>query len=280
MPILLSTENMDEVFDIALPGDDWIVANHACVCNLDHDSWAPDNWTAENCAWTPLEHPAALGTSTPISPDEKPPHTHTLLNGGLFLYYPSPKLWEDILATFQSSKELSTYQFPDQDFLASYFLAKWVPLSWKFNALKTMENWHPNIWRDEEVRGLHYIVDKPWEKRVASDGIGGHLGRDGKTHSWWWEVWESWRSERSGGGELLKGLDELVAKQLDEEADSKQCGENKKNGLPVPIPDSPARKRGMELLEQEKAIGNPGPHFPAFRKPRSGERGHGPVVRP
>lgn len=272
--------NMDEVFDLALPGDDWIAANHACVCNLDHDSWAPGNWTAENCAWTPLEHPAALGTSTPISPDDKPPHTHTLLNGGLFLYHPSPKLWEDILATFHSSKELSTYQFPDQDFLASYFLAKWVPLSWKFNALKTMENWHPNIWRDEEVRGLHYIVDKPWEKRVASDGIGGHLGRDGKTHSWWWDIWEAWRSKRAGEGELLKVLDELVANPLDEEVDNKQCGENKKNGLPVPIPDSPARRRGMDLLERERANGNLGPQFPVFRKPRPGERGHGPVVRP
>ena len=297
-------KNMDEVFDIAMPGNDWIAANHSCVCNLDHDSWAKEDWTSENCAWTPLEHPSALGTATPVSPHDKPPHTHTLLNGGLFLYHPSAQLWEDMLATFHSSKELSTYQFPDQDFLASYFLAKWVPLSWKYNALKTMENWHPNIWRDEEVKGLHYIVDKPWNRRVASDGIGGHLGRDGKTHTWWWEVWESWRKDRAKEQDLLSISEELVAKPLDEEGNRKQCEENRAKGLPIPLPDSPARTRGIELLKQEKANERPGPRFPVFRKPRPGEHGelgygrwtralktsllmlfsipagHGPVVRP
>ena len=266
-------KNMDEVFDIALPGRDWIAANHACVCNLDHDSWAPENWTADNCAWTPLEHPSSLGTATPISPHDKPPHTHTLLNGGLFLYYPSSQLWDDLMAEFRSSEELSTYQFPDQDFLASFFLAKWLPLPWKYNALKTMENWHPNIWRDEEVHGLHYIVDKPWERRVGSDGIAGHLGRDGKTHSWWWDVWESWTRDRAGEGEIFATLQSLVAEPLDEKSDNSQCEENKEKGLPIPIPDSPARRRGKQLLEAEKTAGQAGLNFPVFRKPRPGEHG-------
>ena len=266
-------KNMDEVFDIALPGRDWIAANHACVCNLDHDSWAPENWTADNCAWTPLEHPSSLGTATPVSPHDKPPHTHTLLNGGLFLYHPSSQLWDDMMAAFQSSKELSTYQFPDQDFLASFFLAKWLSLPWKYNALKTMENWHPNIWRDEEVHGLHYIVDKPWERRVASDGVGGHLGRDGKTHGWWWDVWERWIRDRVGNGELLATLQSLVAEPLGESDDKTQCEENKKKGLPVPIPDSPARRRARQLLETESQAGQDGLQFRTLRKPRLGEHG-------
>ena len=266
-------KNMDEIFNIALPGTDWIAASHACVCNLDRDPWANVDWTGENCAWTPLEHPSALGTATPISPRDKPPQPHTLLNGGLFLYYPSAKLWEDVLTTFHSSEELSTYRFADQDFLTSFFLAKWVPLPWKYNALKTMENWHPNIWRDEEVKGLHYIVDKPWDKRVASDGIGGHLGRDGKTHGWWWDVWESWRKDRAKEQELLSISEGLVAKPLDEEGDRKQCEETKAKGLPVPLPDSPARSRGLELLNEEKTNGRPGPRFPVFRKPQPGEHG-------
>ena len=96
-----------------------------------------------------------------------------------------------------------------------------------------MENWHRNIWRDEEVHGLHYIVDKPWQKRVASDGIAGHLGRDGKTHTWWWRVWEEWEKNRKG--ELVEILQSLVANPLDEEGDKKQCEENRKSGFPVPI---------------------------------------------
>ena len=233
--------NMDEIFDIQLPGQDWIAANHTCVCNLDHDSWAPDNWKRENCAWTPLQHPSALMSATPIPPTAAPPDTYALLNGGLFLYHPSQSLWDEIHNHFLHSKELSTYQFPDQDFLASFFVLKWRPLSWKYNALKTMRAWHPSIWRDDEVMGLHYIVDKPWQRRVAGDGIGGYLGRDGETHEWWWGVWDDWRGQREG--DLVGIMDCLVAKPLDEEGDRRQCEENKAKGLPVPIPNVVAGDR-------------------------------------
>ena len=142
-----------------------------------------------------------------------------------------------MLNHFSTSDKLSTYQFPDQDFLADFFADRCMSVGWQYNALKTMRNWHENIWRDEEVRGLHYIVDKPWERRVASDRIGGYLGRDGVTHGWWWDIWEEWRAKR--GGELAEIVDELVAKPLDEEGDRRQREENKKKGFPVPIPPHP-----------------------------------------
>ncbi|KAL9103675.1 MAG: hypothetical protein Q9163_001301 [Psora crenata] len=225
--------NMDHIFDLTLPGKDWIAANHCCVCNLDHDSWAPGNWSRKNCPYTPLRHPSALHKASPIAPSSTPPDTYALLNGGLFLYHPSQLLWTALLQHFRSSTRLSSYMFPDQDFLAEFFCHKWISLPWKYNALKTMENWHRNIWRDEEVYGLHYIVDKPWERRVASDGIAGHLGRDGKTHSWWWKVWEEWMSQR--GGDLAMIMEGLAARPLDEDEDRKQCEENRKSGLPLPI---------------------------------------------
>lgn len=234
-------KNMDEVFDTKLPGDDWIAANHACVCNLDKDSWAPENWKRANCAYTPLSHPSALENATPLPADAVPPHTHALLNSGFFIYRPSQSLWDTMLGYFNDHPELlATFQFPDQDFLAHYFAGKWKPLSWRYNALKTMENWHRNIWRDDWVGGLHYIVDKPWERRVASDGIAGHMGRDGKTHGWWWDVYEQWVYERGrreeGGSEVVKVVAALVAERLTEGADLKQQEDNKRKGLPVPIP--------------------------------------------
>lgn len=227
-------KNMDEIFDIALPGDDWIAACHSCVCNLDHDSWAPDNWKRQNCAYTPLQHPSALGKGTLVPSSSAPPDTYALLNGGVFLYHPSEALWQAMHHHFLTSSELSTFQFPDQDFLASFFCGKWQSLPWKYNALKTMKQWHTNIWRDDEVKGLHYIVDKPWEKRVASDGIGGHMGRDGVTHSWWWDVWGYWRAQREGG-EIPSIMDALVADTLDKDADKKQCQTNNAKGFPIPI---------------------------------------------
>ncbi|KAL9131181.1 MAG: hypothetical protein Q9217_000834 [Psora testacea] len=225
--------NMDQLFDFKLPGQNWIAANHSCVCNLDHDPWAATNWTRDACPYTPLRHPSSLHTATPIPSSSAPPDTYALLNGGLFIYQPSERLWTAILRHFHTSPALSSYMFPDQDFLADFFCQKWLPLPWKYNAIKTMENWHRNIWRDEEVHGLHYIVDKPWHRRVASDEIAGHLGRDGKTHAWWWEMWEEWRRERKG--ELVMILEGLVARPLNEEGDRKQCEENRKRGLPVPI---------------------------------------------
>ena len=44
-----------------------------------------------------------------------------------------------------------------------------------------------------------------------------------------------------GSGELLSIMDDLVAKQLDSKENQKQCEENKKNGLPVPVPDHPGQ---------------------------------------
>ncbi|KAK3169220.1 hypothetical protein OEA41_008603 [Lepraria neglecta] len=106
-------KNMDRIFDTSLPGDDWIAASHACVCSLDHDSWAPKNWIRKNCGYTPLQHPSALEKGTPVPPSSAPPDTYALLNGGVFLYHPSEALWQAIHHHFLTSSKFSAYQFPD-----------------------------------------------------------------------------------------------------------------------------------------------------------------------
>ncbi|KEF61316.1 uncharacterized protein A1O9_02881 [Exophiala aquamarina CBS 119918] len=184
--------NPDEIFDIELPGRDWLAANHSCVCNLDHDSWAPADWQKGNCAYTPLNHPDDV--AAPITAASRP--TYQLLNGGMFLFYPSEDLWNRMLLHFNTTETLKDYQFPDQDFLAEFYRDKWCPVSWKFNALKTMRYWHPRIWSNEKLVVLHYIVDKPWERQLGPQGVAGHLGRDGETHEWWWQIYHSWRLQR------------------------------------------------------------------------------------
>ena len=181
----------DDVFDVDLPDHSWIGANHACVCNHDRDPWAPDNWRAENCAYTTLT--SSEDVVPQIAPAARP--TYHALNSGMFLYYPSEKLWHDLLDFFNTTDRLKTYQFPDQDFLADFFRNKWLPMSWKYNAIKTMRYWHPNIWHDDKVVVLHYIVDKPWSKRVGVDGVAGYLGRDGVSHSWWWSIYDNWHKK-------------------------------------------------------------------------------------
>jgi len=212
---MLVRRNMDELFDMELPGKDWIAANHACVCNLDHDSWAPDGWNKQNCAYTGLG-PESPPTPVPSIGEEDGKRTHTLLNSGLFIFSPFQSQWEEMIKFLNESEKVKSYLFPDQDFLADFFRGRWKSMSWKYNALKTMRYWHQNLWVDEEVRNLHYIVDKPWSRRIGSDGVAGHLGKDGVTHQWWWDVFKQWEGEREkeGMSEVLELMRTVVAQPL------------------------------------------------------------------
>lgn len=203
--------NMDSIFDQAphLP-DDWLMANHVCVCNLDSDTWAPEDWRRENCAYTPLTHPQAL--ASPIQPTPRGPRTHKLLNGGMFLFHPSEELWTKMLLVFQTTQLLSTFLFPDQDFLAHFFEERWLATGWQYNAIKTMRYWHADMWHDDEVICLHYIVDKPWARRVGKNGVAGYLGKDGVTHQWWWDAYHMWESERLSGSDFGQEIVGIVGK--------------------------------------------------------------------
>ncbi|KAG0645102.1 glycosyl transferase [Hyphodiscus hymeniophilus] len=201
---MLVLQNMDELFEFDLPNKDWIAANHACVCNLDGDAWAPSNWTKENCAYTGL---APMSDPTPVpvvgngEGKEAWSESHRLLNSGMFIFEPHQAQWERMLTFLKTDMRVKNFLFPDQDFLAAYFLGKWKSISWQYNALKTMRYWHSEMWSDAEVRNLHFIVDKPWSKRVGSDGVAGYRGGDGITHSWWWREYEAWEKMREEAGE-------------------------------------------------------------------------------
>lgn len=74
--------------------------------------------------------------------------------------------------------------FADQSLLSSLYWNRWVPLPYVYNALKTLrwEGVHREIWRDEEVKNVHYILaPKPWDE---VDENGEWRGTD-ETHVWW-----------------------------------------------------------------------------------------------
>lgn len=98
---------------------------------------------------------------------------------------PSVKLAEDLTAYLRTSPLVPTFQFPDQDLLAAYFHGRWKPLSWCYNALKTLREIHKPLWRDEEVRCLHYILhDKPWSTPRGTAGV------YEETNAWWWDAYD------------------------------------------------------------------------------------------
>jgi inositol 3-alpha-galactosyltransferase len=121
---MLVRRNMDELFDLELPGKDWIAANHACVCNLDQDIWAPNDWKKANCAYTGLG-PESPPTPVPSLGGTQGKRTQTLLNSGLFIFEPFQSQWEEMTKLLNENEEIKTYLFPDQDFLAESFRGSW-----------------------------------------------------------------------------------------------------------------------------------------------------------
>ncbi|KAI9743452.1 MAG: hypothetical protein M1818_002764 [Claussenomyces sp. TS43310] len=216
---MLVLRNMDELFDFHLPGEDWIAANHACVCNLDSDSWAPENWTKDNCAYKDLKPKSPPTPVPPIGHENGKDawsEPHRRLNSGMFLFMPYQLQWEKMLGFLNTDESVKQFLFPDQDFLAAYFSDKWKSIGWQYNALKTMRYWHQHMWVDNDIKNLHYIVDKPWSKRIGPDGVAGYLERDGITHSWWWEHYRNWEVEREslGASEILEMMRMEIAQPL------------------------------------------------------------------
>lgn len=75
---------------------------------------------------------------------------------------------------------IDNYEFADQSLLSDLFLGRWVGLPYIYNALKTLrwEDVHRPIWRDEEVKNIHYILSpKPWDEKPGEES--------NETHQWW-----------------------------------------------------------------------------------------------
>lgn len=207
-------KNLDDIFDIPLPGPNWIAAHHACICNIDSDPWAPPEWNPQNCPTSAVSHPEALNANISSSSKDGAKPTSQLLNSGVFVCTPSHELWKRIDDFRLNSPLVENFTFPDQNFLDEFFRDHWVPVGWQYNAVKTHRYWHANAWRDEEVRALHYIVDKPWEARVKADGTAGYRGRDGVTHTWWWNKYADWKEEMKAAGEKGKTALDCVEKYV------------------------------------------------------------------
>ncbi|KAI6044943.1 glycosyltransferase family 8 protein [Pisolithus marmoratus] len=192
---MIVMRNMDELFDIELP-EDTIAATHVCACNPRKLPHYPPDWIPANCAYTPLAHPSGLTSPTKITRDS--PRPHTQLNSGLVVLRPSLELARAVYNHIYTSPLVSTWIFFDQELLSNFFKGRWEPLPWNYNALKTLMIVHKPLWRDEEIKCLHYILaDKPWHARVRQD----RKGEYDKCNQWWWDRFEELAAEMQGNSE-------------------------------------------------------------------------------
>ncbi|KIO31875.1 glycosyltransferase family 8 protein [Tulasnella calospora MUT 4182] len=180
---MLVRRNMDELMELPLPRDS-IAASHVCACNPRKLAHYPKDWIPENCAFTPLVAPDCL--SNPPRITRSSPRPYNLLNSGLVVLTPSLKTYNTLEDWVHNSPLIPTFSFPDQDLLSAVFAGRWKPLPYIYNALKPLRNVHPKMWRDEDVKVVHYILDKPWQARIGP-GSKGEKSDFVATHAWWWE---------------------------------------------------------------------------------------------
>ncbi|KAF5004570.1 hypothetical protein FDECE_8939 [Fusarium decemcellulare] len=188
---MLVLRNMDELMDIELDapslaetGDKTtskrvFAAGHACVCNPLKKPHYPKDWIPSHCAFTSQHSTPDIAQTVAADPSVGP---LGFMNGGLQVVNPSKTIYAQILAHME--EDAASMDFADQSLLSDLYRERWVALPYTYNALKTMR-WkgvHDDIWRDESVKNIHYILSpKPWDE---IDEKGEWTGTD-ESHKWW-----------------------------------------------------------------------------------------------
>ena len=168
---MLVTQNMDELFSLDLPAGH-IAASHACRCNPNRIASYPADWVPDNCAYTESQN---------RSPDQSGA-VGDYLNAGFLVLAPDQGVFADMVTQLARVEDLARFPFAEQDFLNEYYLGRWQPLPYVYNALKTLPHQHPSVWKPSEVKNIHYIIDKPWEKELDP------ADRYYPVNKLWWEV--------------------------------------------------------------------------------------------
>jgi hypothetical protein len=78
------------------------------------------DWVEENCGYSSARNP------NPSDSAQKP--TWQLLNSGLVVLHPDVKVFEAMLDFLYNSPMIANFMFPDQNFLAHWFVSSSVAL--------------------------------------------------------------------------------------------------------------------------------------------------------
>ena len=197
---MLVRQNMDELMAMNLPKNH-IAASHACTCNPRKLSHYPADWSVLSLVYMPLLTRSLIIGFQKIVPTHMPrlwhlppslrppPPTFHLLNSGLVVLSPSQELFHDMAYRLQTDPSVKDFVFPDQDFLAMYYKGRFLPLSYRYNALKPMQHCHASLWSNQAIKNIHYIIDKPWARRPQPEDLYYTV------HSWWWQAYDQLKAD-------------------------------------------------------------------------------------
>ena len=166
----------------------------------------------ENCGFSAVD--PATGKLKPASV-ASPKHRHKL-NGGTFVLRPSESQFETLMHVMNTDPTVPSWTFFEQDLLTLVYRDKWIHIPHIYNAMKPLRECHSNLWRDEDIKVLHYILQKPWQSRtVTKDTIG-------ITHQLWWDAYAELESNWHRAGNATR--DQLWKDVVEPQVAPKESG--------------------------------------------------------
>ncbi|OQR94441.1 glycosyl transferase family protein [Achlya hypogyna] len=145
---MLCVGGMNDLFDQISPDPRSLVASLACTCNPAQLPHYPKTWTPATCAYSGGEQ--------------------RYFNSGMMVVHPNKTTLAWLVDRLQAEDDLSRFFFSDQCFLNEAF-PNFTIASYCFNALKTLRTAHPALWRPQEIKCIHFILEKPWAVDMAGN---------------------------------------------------------------------------------------------------------------
>ena len=180
---MLVLQSIDDLFDVRLTKDQQVAASPACICNPMRNSMYPPTWKPEKCFYTygdaGIEH-------------DRGEH---YFNSGMVVLEPCRATFDQLVDEVDSLEGETIPAFAEQDLLNHHYRDRWKPLSYRYNALKTLTVSHPKMWRLPEVRNIHYINEKPWDSEPGSHAS---LRPFESLDELWWNTWSEMSNELAG----------------------------------------------------------------------------------
>lgn len=97
-------------------------------------------------------------------PDHGLDYNYGRFNSGMFAFEPNAGLFDELV---QMTTAVESYDLGDQGFLNEMF-PDWEALPHEYNVNKRWSAHHPNKFRLDEVKVLHYVGIKPWQHEPTS----------------------------------------------------------------------------------------------------------------
>ena len=200
---LMVSHGMDLVFsESRLPTSEWLAATYLCTCETEKRSRkfsVPDSGLAQACPYLHSTPRGIRSMSITLATLANDRPRRSLLDPGMFVFYPGEQLWDQISGLLRHNKEHDRGQLSNREVLADVFRDRWMPLLWSYYASEAMRSCHPDFWNTHAVTCIRYRMEDSWVS--ARDGTTGSLNNSSSAPQSWITAFDDWQGARKGKDE-------------------------------------------------------------------------------